>query len=264
MKKTLSIVLSVLVMSAFALSACSSTAEAAPAPSVETVAPSLPQENGGYGNGAANPGGGRPDDVGDMTQEITPAGDLTDAEIESLLLMREEEKLARDVYLTLYDVWGLPVFKNIASSEQQHTDSVKSLLDAYGIEDPVQDDTIGVFTNANLQAICDDLTAQGKESQEAALRVGAAIEEIDILDLQDGLAETSDPNITMVYNRLMSGSYNHLRAFVSQIEQQTGETYVPQYLSPEAYAEILSAPMGMGQGGGRGRGAPAGGGCGKP
>jgi len=128
----------------------------------------------------------------------------------------------------------------------------------------VQDDTIGIFTNANLQALCDDLTAQGKESQEAALRVGAAIEEIDILDLQDGLAETSDPNITMVYNRLMSGSYNHLRAFVSQIEQQTGETYVPQYLSPEAYAEILSAPMGMGQGGGRGRGAPAGGGCGKP
>lgn len=30
-------------------------------------------------------------------------GELSDAEIEDLLFMREEEKLARDVYLTLYD-----------------------------------------------------------------------------------------------------------------------------------------------------------------
>ena len=41
---------------------------------------------------------------------------LTDAEIAGLKFMREEEKLARDAYLELFDAWGLVVFENIADS----------------------------------------------------------------------------------------------------------------------------------------------------
>jgi hypothetical protein len=37
------------------------------------------------------------------TLNQAPAGELTDVEAEGILFMREEEKLARDVYLTLYD-----------------------------------------------------------------------------------------------------------------------------------------------------------------
>ena len=90
-----------------------------------------------------------------------------------------------------------------------------------------------------------------------ALKVGAAIEEIDILDLQERLAETDNAAIQRVFENLMAGSENHLRAFVSNIKAQTGETYAPQYLSQAAYDEIVSA---AGQGAGsQGRGGRWGG-----
>ena len=54
---------------------------------------------------------------------------ISDEEATGLIFMREEEKLARDVYLTLYDVWETAVFDNIASSEQTHMDAVLMLID---------------------------------------------------------------------------------------------------------------------------------------
>ena len=185
----------------------------------------------------------------DCNQTFVAAGELTQTEIDSLIFMREEEKLARDVYLTLYDQWGLAIFQNIASSEQMHTDSVKNLLELYGISDPVIDETIGVFVNSDLQTLYNQLVTQGSASLVDAFKVGATIEEIDILDLQESLAVTADPNITLVYGNLLNGSYNHLRAFVSQIEGQTGESYVPQYMTLDAYTAIISTASGRGNGG---------------
>ena len=109
----------------------------------------------------------------------------------------------------------------------------------------------GVFTDPELQALYDQLVAQGSESLSSALRVGAAIEEIDILDLEERLAQTAQPDIVQVYQNLLAGSSNHLRAFVSVLEQQTGETYQPQYLSQTVFDEILSEQNGRGRRGGR-------------
>ena len=179
-------------------------------------------------------------------------GELSQTELEGLSFMREEEKLARDVYLVLYDLWGLPLFQNIASSEQQHTDAVKGLLDLYGATDPVTDDTIGVFADDHLQDLYDQLVTKGNISLVDALEVGTAIEEIDILDLQEFLAETDNPNIIIVYTNLLRGSYNHLSAFVSLYEGQTGESFEPSYMTLDGYNDaILSASSG-GYGGGRG------------
>ena len=66
-------------------------------------------------------------------------GSLTQAEIDALWFMREEEKLARDVYLVLAEKWDLGLFWNIAESEQQHMDAVLKLLKKYGLEDPAGD-----------------------------------------------------------------------------------------------------------------------------
>ena len=74
------------------------------------------------------------------------AVDLTDSEKYWLTYMREEEKLARDVYIFLYDKWGSQIFNNISVSEQTHMDAIKTLLDRYGIPDPVADKGPGVFT----------------------------------------------------------------------------------------------------------------------
>ena len=188
---------------------------------------------------------------------------LTEQETADLLYMREEEKLAHDVYVYLYKQWGLPVFNNIASSESTHTASVLSLLSRYGIADPAAGLTEGQFQNAELQALYDSLAEQGGLSLADALKVGAAIEEIDILDLQDTIANTAKANIRLVYENLLAGSANHLRTFANPLQMQTGLIYQPQYLSAEEYEAILggSNAAGLGNGakgqpGGRGRGGP--------
>ena len=186
-------------------------------------------------------------------------GELSAAEAADLLFMREEEKLAHDVYVAFYETWRLPAFENIARSELSHMDSMLRLLEKYGLSDPVQDNSAGVFVNADLQTMYNDLAAQGERSLLAALQAAAAIEEIDILDLQDAAVQTDKADIQLTYQNLIAGSENHLRAFVRLIERQTGETYAPQYLTADAYAAIITADSGRngvgqsagGQGGGR-------------
>lgn len=172
------------------------------------------------------------------TIDQMPTAALSAEEAAGILYMREEEKLARDVYRTLYEQWNLPIFSNIGSSEQTHTDAVTVLIDKYGLEDPASS-AAGTFSNAELQALYDTLVAEGSTSLQAALEVGAAIEEIDILDLQDYLAATDNEDIQLVYENLMKGSRNHLRAFVTTLAQQ-GVDYSPRYLSQAEYDAIVS------------------------
>jgi hypothetical protein len=143
------------------------------------------------------------------------AAALTPAEEESLLYMREEEKLARDVYIALYDKWGLTVFNNIAVSEQTHMDAVKTLLNRYKLKDPVQGP--GVFTNQDLQETYNKLIIQGNLSVVEALNVGVIIEQTDIQDLKEGLAIVIHKDIKRVYENLMVGSENHLAAFQTEL-----------------------------------------------
>jgi hypothetical protein len=166
---------------------------------------------------------------------------LTAAEAENLAYLREEEKLARDVYLYLFDVWGQWIFENIAASEQQHMDAVKNMLDKYNLADPAAGNEEGVFTNQELQDLYDSLTGTGSESGLQALYVGATIEDMDIFDLEKILDETEKPDITRVCENLMKGSRNHLRAFAGEMEL-LGETYEVQYLSQEEVDAILDSP----------------------
>lgn len=146
-------------------------------------------------------------------------GQLTQAEIEGLIYMREEEKLARDSYWTLYDKWHLPIFAHIADSEVVHMSRIKDLLDRYGLADPAAGKPVGVFTNPILQQLYNDLMARGRQSSTEALRVGVTIEEVDVADLQKYLGLTNKTDITNVYTALQNGSYHHLSAFNSQLGQ---------------------------------------------
>jgi hypothetical protein len=221
----------------------------------------IPGFQAGQASGASGGGGGRrggDGNRGNNGQSGTGAlpaasGELSAAEAEALSYMREEEKLAHDVYLTLYEKWGLATFQNIANSEQVHTDAIKSLLDRYGLQDPASS-RVGVFTNPELQALYNTLLAQGSHSLTEALKVGAAIEEIDILDLEERLAQTDNADIQQVFNNLLRGSRNHLRAFTSALQAEIGEVYQPQYLSPQAYQAIVGAGTEIGgqRGGGQG------------
>jgi len=175
------------------------------------------------------------------TQGLT----LTDSEKEDLLYMREEEKLARDVYIKLYEKWNVPIFSNISNSEQTHTDSVKFLIDRYGLNDPSVNE-VGKFTNKALQALYDSLLEKGNNSLEDALVVGATVEEVDIIDLKETISNTDKADIKTVYENLMKGSRNHLRSFVSNMKGR-GYSYTPQYLSQEEYDQIVNSQIERGK-----------------
>ncbi len=162
------------------------------------------QYGNGNGNGGQTGGGG-------VQLTAIPASDLSAEEAAALLFMREEEKLARDVYNQMYALWGQPVFQNIAASEQAHMDEIKLLLDRYGLTDPAL--APGQFADANLQALYNQLIAQGSVSLEEAMKVGVLVEETDIADLQVRLAQTDNADLQLVYANLMNASYSHLAAF---------------------------------------------------
>jgi hypothetical protein len=253
-------ILGLLALATLALTACS-TAVASPEKAVEDTVAAAPVEVETEIEAISDAVASEPENeetaAADAAQLTVSTNGLTDAEIDGLLFMREEEKLAHDVYLTLYEAWELPLFQNIAGSEQTHAEAVLHLLNTYGIDDPAEGNALGEFTNPDLQALYDDLVAWGRQSLADALKVGAAIEEIDILDLQDNLNSLNNTAIEQVYQNLLSGSENHLRAFTQTLARQTGETYTPQYLSPDAYDAIVgnSAQGGAGMGqGGRGGG----------
>jgi hypothetical protein len=181
--------------------------------------------------------------------------ELSTSELEGIAFMREEEKLARDVYIQLADLWNMNIFTNISRSEDTHMEAVKTLIDLFGFEDPVQDNEVGVFTNPILQDLHDELMVSGSMSLADALLVGGAIEEIDILDLQKYLDQTSNSAVIEVYENLLRGSINHLNSFVSNYERQTGETYQPQFLTQEEYQELISLSSGSNSAGRRGANA---------
>jgi len=172
--------------------------------------------------------------------DTLPLDTLSTAETDGLLFMREEEKLARDVYIYLFAEWGSKVFYNISESEQTHTDAILTLLDRYNLSDPVGDNAEGVFEDDYLQGLYDALILQGSSSLVNALYVGAEIEEIDLIDIQTQIdVLEGNEDIAIVYENLMKGSRNHLRAFVKNLANQ-GIDYAPQHLSQEEYDAIIN------------------------
>ncbi len=169
---------------------------------------------------------------------------LSDSELDHLRWMKEEEKLARDVYSYLHKQWESPVFFRIAKAEDRHMNAVIVLLQYYDSPDTLVADT-GVFSIPEIQDLYHELTAKGSISLEEAFMTGALIEEMDIKDLQECLDEVTNDNIIRVFENLLKGSRNHLRAFNRQMVN-LGLVYTPVYISQEEYDEIVNTPMEQG------------------
>lgn len=207
--------------------------------------------NGPYGTGTGNCDGTGPHGRGGgngygqsgcCTAYLAslPVSDLSADETAGLVYMREEEKLARDVYLGLALEWKLTPFDNIARAEQRHMESVGFLLERYGLEDPVGENGIGVFQDVTLQQLYDELLARGKKSLVDALTVGATIEDLDIFDVEQRLATTDSADVAAVYQNLAKGSRNHLRAFTALLTD-SGAPYSAQYITDSYLEDILAS-----------------------
>lgn len=171
-----------------------------------------------------------------------PIEELNETEIAALSSMREEELLARDIYMQLYEIYHYPVFNFIAKSETWHAGIVKYLIERYQLTDPASTHEIGIFTNTDIQALYDALLNKGKLSGTDALQVGATIEDLDIFDLQNLLTDAIDnQDINCAFQNLMKGSRNHMRSFV-RVLSFGGNEYIPQYLSQEEFNQIINSP----------------------
>jgi hypothetical protein len=171
-----------------------------------------------------------------------PMQTISDDEAKSLIHMREEEKLARDVYIAMFNKYGLRIFENISSSEQTHTDAILQLLTKYAIKDPVGVNAIGVFTDPGLQALYTSLVNSGNVSILEAYKVGATIEDLDLYDLKVDLLKVDNQDIILVYQMLSKGSRNHMRNYFSNLKS-LGFTYVPQFITQSDLDAIVNSAM---------------------
>jgi len=176
-----------------------------------------------------------------------PKSDLSDGEAEGLIFMREEEKLARDVYLYFYEKYEMRIFSNIAKSESVHMSALKMLLDKYELEDPIVNDEIGAFENEKLAGLFVQLTEAGDVSLVEALKVGLTIEDLDIYDLMEYTHNVESEDIIMVYENLTKGSRNHLRAY-HRLTTRFGGTYEAQFITQELFDSIIDSPHERGRG----------------
>jgi hypothetical protein len=173
---------------------------------------------------------------------LFPKESLSTEELNNLLFLREEEKLAMDVYITLYNKWGVAIFNNISQSESTHTSAILSLLIKYSLPDPVGTNAIGEFKNTQLQALYDQLVSEGNISALNAYKVGATIEDLDLYDIKTALLYVNNQDIRYVYDLLAKGSRNHMRSFYNTLVN-AGGTYTPQYISNEEFQTIINSAI---------------------
>lgn len=160
-----------------------------------------------------------------------PLAELAATEVESLVFMREEEQLTHDVYAVSATLWAPPIFANISASEATHSASVKALIDRYQLADPLAGLAEGSFNTPAFQVLYDALVAASRISLVEALKVRVEIEELDIRDITAQKVGVDNADILMVYDNLLRGSHNHLRA------------YMPKYLSQAEFDAILNSAI---------------------
>ncbi len=165
---------------------------------------------------------------------------VSEQEKSDLQFLREEEKLAHDVYIYAFKKYNNTVFSNIANSEQSHTTSVLNLLISRNIPDPAANLKEGEFKNADLQALYNTLATTIDSSANHALIVGATVEDLDINDIHHFYANTTNTEILLVYDKLTCGSRNHLRSFTKSLGN-LGLVYAPKYISTAEFNSITGS-----------------------
>lgn len=195
-------------------------------------------------------GGPLGDDQGNSSQSLSaiqatvsslPVEPLDSAEKQRVLFIREEEKLAYDVYQAMFDKYGVKIFQNIPNSELSHMEAMLTIITKYQLVDPMDKNPRGVFANADLQSLYNALVSQGNGSVLAAYQVGAKIEELDIFDLNKSIAVTNNQDVKLVYDFLNKGSRNHLRSFFKNLTN-AGGTYTPVFITKAEFDAIVTTP----------------------
>jgi hypothetical protein len=170
---------------------------------------------------------------------LTPDSTLSQATKDTLSYMGNEERLAHDVYLELYNYHvtagngEIKQLTNIATrSETTHIQTVQSLINKYDLNTSsfsnidmtelgykntsVDDMTMGIYDIQKIQDLHDALIIKGEQSVQDALEVGCMVEVTDIDDLLTDIQTAKDSNasdVVTAFEFLRDGSYSHYWAF---------------------------------------------------
>jgi hypothetical protein len=172
---------------------------------------------------------------------VTPAfdstADLTADEIEFIFAVREDEKIARDLYISFFGKFGLKPFENIGKAEDNHIKATEKLFDYYEIDYPALSGN-GKFENAIRQKLFDSLLLKVNTELDA-FKVMAVLEESNIVEYGAVIKTVVNPNIKMVIENLAKASANHFKAAIRQITA-LGGTYTPEFLTQEQYRAVIA------------------------
>ncbi len=174
-----------------------------------------------------------------------PIEELSDIEMSTILTMREEEKMAQDLYTAFYQKWGIDIFRKVLKSENQHFDVIGRLLERYNLQDPTEGLSIGEFNNSDIADLYNRLLNTGLSSREDAVQVAMLIEDLDINDLNNAINDSDNNDLRKVYSNLKRASENHMRIFAGEMEDM-GMSYNPQHISNDEYKSILNSDMNKG------------------
>jgi hypothetical protein len=146
---------------------------------------------------------------------------LSEEKKDKLFYIFQEEKVARDVYITLGELYPEEnTFAMIQLSEQRHIEAAGTLCDTYGVDTSyVNLDFVGQFELPLLQQLYDTCVEQGSISKLDALKVGELIELTDIDDLESAMVGMPQ-DVVNVFSNLKAGSLNHLDAFRRAIARE--------------------------------------------
>ncbi|NOZ90756.1 MAG: DUF2202 domain-containing protein [Epsilonproteobacteria bacterium] len=167
-----------------------------------------------------------------------PLSTLTQDLKDAISYMGNEERLAHDVYINLYNyhsensALNINQLKNIAErSETTHVQTVQSIVKKYNLSEenltnvinPVassntafEDLPIGVYDIPAIQNLYNVLYEKGIQSEKDALEVGCMVEVTDINDLNERITMAQESNATDIldaFTVLRDASYNHYWAF---------------------------------------------------
>ncbi|MDD3034385.1 MAG: DUF2202 domain-containing protein [Bacteroidales bacterium] len=183
-------------------------------------------------------------DMTTMSAPFDSTADLTASEIEYIYAVREDEKLAGDLYSAFFEMYKIKTFENIAKAEINHMKATERLLEYYGITYPVAGDK-GKFENPVRQALYDSLLQKGSTALEA-FKVMAQYEEYNIVQYKADLAVITNENLKIVIENLEKGSENHFKATIRQITA-LGGTYSAQVMTQEEYSAIIATGFEQGK-----------------
>ena len=128
---------------------------------------------------------------------------------EMLVYALQDEYLARAEYELILEEWGIErPFSNIIRSEERHIASLLPLFDRYGVAPPEDSAAEHVIMPA---------------SRQEAFEIGVHAE-IENIAMYEAFLEANDlpRDVKNVFEALLRGSENHLRAFEQGLAAETG------------------------------------------